>query len=196
MIEYNLYLWIALVVLLLYLVYLFITGHKKEFADWLETIIVAGILALIIRTFILATFFIPSGSMIPTFNIRDRVIGNKFIYKFYQPRRQDIIIFKYPVDEKIYFVKRLIGFPGDKIEIKNGNIFINDALLNEDNYNIIKDTCNFGPILVPPRSYFVLGDNRGNSADSRYWGFVPEKNLVAQAMFVFWPLNRLKVAPQ
>ena len=134
--------------------------------------------------------------MIPTLNIRDRVIGNKFIYKFHEPRRQDVIIFKYPRDNKTYFVKRLIGLPGDKVEIQDGDVYLNGEFLDENKYPVRKDSTDFGPILVPPRSFFVLGDNRAHSADSRFWGFVPRKNLVAQGMFTFWPLPRIKIIPQ
>ncbi|MFA5928220.1 MAG: signal peptidase I [Candidatus Margulisiibacteriota bacterium] len=196
MIEANIYLWLIFAGVICFLAYLFIAGRKKEFYDWLETVIVAGLMALIIITFIAQSFYIPSGSMIPTLNISDRVIGNKFIYKFHEPRRQDVIIFKYPGDNKTYFVKRLIGLPGDKVELRRGIVYVNDKLLDEKKYPVQKDTANFGPIIVSPRSYFALGDNRANSADSRFWGYVPKKNLVAQAMFTFWPLKNIKIVPQ
>jgi len=200
MIGPNLLLWVILGGFLVYLIYLFFAGKKKPFYDWMETFVVALLLALIIRTFIMATFYIPSGSMIPTLEIKDRVIGNKFIYRFHSPQRQDVIIFKYPGDNKTYFVKRLIGLPGDKIELRDSDVYVNDTLLDESAYPVQKDPLDerkdFGPIIVSPRSYFALGDNRAHSADSRYWGYVPEKNLVAQAMFTFWPLRHIKVIPQ
>jgi len=196
MIAANIYLWIIFAGVLGYLTYLFFSGQRKSFYDWLETVVVSGILALVIITFIAQSFYIPSGSMIPTLNIRDRVIGNKFIYKFHEPRRQDVIIFKYPRDNKTYFVKRLIGLPGDKVEIQDGDVYLNGEFLDENKYPVRKDSTDFGPILVPPRSFFVLGDNRAHSADSRFWGFVPRKNLVAQGMFTFWPLPRIKIIPQ
>jgi signal peptidase I len=195
-IEPNLYLWIALGGILVYLVYLFFAGKKKELIDWLETLGVALILALIIRTFIVSTFYIPSGSMIPTLDIKDRVIGNRFIYKFHAPQRQDVIIFLYPGDNKTYFVKRLIGLPGDLIAMKQGEVWVNGKLLDESGYPVQRDRTDLPSLIVPPRSYFALGDNRANSADSRYWGFVPEKNLVAQAMVTFWPVPHVKVIPQ
>jgi signal peptidase I len=133
--------------------------------------------------------------MIPTLDIKDRVIGNKFIYKFHVPHRQDVIIFKYPGDNKTYFVKRLIGLPGDLVELKHGDVYINNQILDESKYPVMKDQCDFGPILVSPQSYFTLGDNRANSADSRYWGYVPVKNLVAKVILTYWPVNHIKVIP-
>lgn len=196
MIEANLLLWIILGGVLCFLVYLYFANKKKEFYDWLETVLVAGGLALVIILFIAQSFYIPSGSMIPTLNIKDRVIGNKFIYRFREPERQNVIIFINPQDNKTHFVKRLIGLPGDIVELRKGITFVNNQPLDESKYPVQKDWADFGPVLVPPHSFLVLGDNRAHSADSRYWGFVPRKNIVAQAMFIFWPLNHLGVIPQ
>lgn len=196
MIESNLFLWIILGGVFCFLIYLYLSNKKKEFFDWLETVVVAGGLALVIIVFVAQSFYIPSGSMIPTLEIKDRVIGNKFIYKFREPERQNVVIFINPQDNKTHFVKRLIGLPGERVELRKGTVFINEQPLNEEKYPVQKDWADFGPVLVPPHSFFVLGDNRAHSADSRYWGYVPRKNIVAQGMLIFWPLTHIKIIPQ
>ena len=165
---------------------------KEIILEYAKSIIVALLLALLIITFIVQAFYIPSGSMRPTLEVGDRIFVNKFIYRFKEPERFNIIVFKYPVEPKRKFIKRLIGVGGDKIEIINGTVYVNDKVINEG-YLLTPGFGNYGPIVVPKDNYFVLGDNRNNSEDSRFWGFVPKKNVVGQAMLVFWPLNHIKV---
>lgn len=165
---------------------------REIILEYAKSIIAALILALLIITFVVQAFYIPSGSMRPTLAVGDRVIVNKFIYRFKEPERFNIIVFKYPVDPSRKFIKRLIGVGGDKIEIINGTVYVNDKALQE-NYTLTPGIGNYGPTVVPEDNYFVLGDNRNNSEDSRYWGFVPRKNIVGQAIFVFWPLNHINV---
>ena len=159
--------------------------------DWLETIVVALILALIIRAFFLQVFWIPSGSMEPTLDVNDRIVVNKIIYHFREPRRFDIIVFRAVAsmgEGKKDLIKRLIGLPGETIEGKKGEIFINGERLienhsmNSEYYsNLITLPATFGPIKIPIDSYFAMGDNRPNSNDSRYWGVVPKNNLIGPA---------------
>ncbi len=163
---------------------------QHEWYDLLETIIFAFILAFIIKSFILQISYIPTGSMIPTLNEREAVLVLRVPYYFREPKRGEIIIFKYPEDPTKEYVKRLIGLPGDKIEIKNGVVYVNGNPLEEP-YVQNKTSDNYGPITVPQNSYFVLGDNRPVSVDSRYWGFVPKKNLVGKAVFRLWPPQRV-----
>ncbi|NQU73111.1 MAG: signal peptidase I [Candidatus Omnitrophica bacterium] len=174
---------------------------KREIKEWAESIIIAFILAMIIRTFVVQAFKIPSGSMRPTFIEGDRILVNKFIYRFKKPERGDIIVFKYPEDMKKDFVKRLIATPEETIEIKDGNVYIDNQLV-EDPY-VIREIFYYNrgqygktarKIAIPPDSYYVLGDNSSSSRDSRYWGFVPKKNLLGKAFFIYWPLNRIKTA--
>jgi len=163
---------------------------KHEWYDLLETIIFAFILAFIIKSLILQISYIPTGSMIPTLNEREAVLVLRIPYYFREPKRGEIIVFKYPEDPTKEYVKRLIGLPGDKVEIKNGVVYINDKPLEEP-YVKNKSSDNYGPVTVPHDSYFVLGDNRPVSVDSRYWGFVPKKNLVGKAVFLLWPPKRI-----
>jgi signal peptidase I len=130
--------------------------------------------------------------MIPTLNEREAVLVIRIPYYFREPRRGEVIVFKYPQDPTKEYVKRLIGLPGDTIEIKNGVVYVNGKALDEP-YVKNKSSDNYGPIKVPKDNYFVLGDNRPVSVDSRYWGFVPKKNLVGQAILLLWPPQRIQI---
>jgi len=180
---------------------------KSKLREWAESIVIALILALIIRSFIIQAFKIPSGSMIPTLLIGDHLlvckfsygikipIVNKTIVKFKDPKREDVIVFIYPVDHKKDFIKRVIGLPGDKIEIKDKKVYINDQLY-PDPYAYHSDPRifpanvlprdNFGPIKVPKNKYFVMGDNRDSSYDSRFWGFVDREDILGKALIIYW----------
>lgn len=185
---------------------------KSEIREWIESIIIALILALIIRTFFVQAFKIPSGSMIPTFEIGDRIFVNKLVYgaripftdirlpALKAPQRGDVIIFVSPETPTKDFVKRLIALEGETVEIKDGNIYINGKALNgyipiQSNYYYNQGSYGKGgePTTVPKGSYYALGDNSANSRDSRYWGFIPKKNLIGKAVFVYWPLQRMRI---
>ena len=159
----------------------------------------ASILALIIVTLIVQTFKIPTGSMIPTLNVGNHIMVNKFIYYFTKPKRGDVIVFVYPVDPKKDFIKRLIGLPGETIEIKDGSVFVNGEKLKfpktivGQRYYYNEGMYGEGAIKIPDNAYFVMGDNTKNSKDSRYFGFVPKKNLLGRAFFVYWPLTKMRV---
>ncbi|MFA5879329.1 MAG: signal peptidase I [Candidatus Margulisiibacteriota bacterium] len=161
--------------------------------DAIETILVALLLALILRQFVIQTSFVFSGSMEPTLLKGDRVFVNKLSYYFTTPKRGDIILFQSPYHDKKEFVKRLIGLPGEKIIIKKGIVYINGKELMLPGINVRRDFCYYGPITVPKDSYFALGDNRSNSADSRFWGFVPKNELIGNAVFIFWPISRMQL---
>ena len=185
---------------------------KKEVREWVESIAIALVLALLIRAFVVQAFKIPSGSMIPTFLVGDRIFVNKFIYgarvpftdirlpALREPKRGDIIVFRSPEDKKKDFVKRLIASGGETVEIRDGTIYIDGkaiegpAILSSIYYYNRGD---YGgedeKISVPMGFYYVLGDNSGSSRDSRYWGFVPKKKLVGKAIFLYWPIHRIKV---
>ncbi len=173
---------------------------KQELREWIESLVIALVLALIIRAFVVQAFKIPSSSMIPTLVVGDRVLVNKFLYKFKEPQRGDILVFKYPDDPKKDFIKRLIAKGGDTVEIRSGNIYINGKKVEEP-FTIRKiHYFNNSPyatvgkeVKVPEGSYYVLGDNSSSSKDSRYWGFVPRKNIVGKAFFLYWPLNRIRI---
>jgi len=170
---------------------------KSVIREYAEAILVAVLLALLIRTFVVQAFKIPSGSMIPTLLIGDHILVNKFLYRFRDPERGDVVVFKYPVDESRDFIKRVIGVGGEDIFIKDRQIFIscrppdpgcrplNDPWgYYEDRVGSSSET--FGPVHVPPGSYFVMGDNRNNSQDSRYWGFVKREKIKGKAFIIYW----------
>ena len=185
---------------------------KLVIKEWAESIIIAVILALVIRTFVVQAFKIPSGSMIPTFQVGDRIFVNKFIYgakvPFFnmnlpavrQPKRGDIIVFISPDTPQKDFVKRLIAVEGEKVEIRDGRIIVNGKFIDEPSsirsvyYYNAGDYGKEGQVIdVPKDSYFVLGDNSASSRDSRFWGFVPRKNLLGKAIFIYWPIYRMKI---
>lgn len=168
----------------------------KELFQWVLVILGAVILAFLIDTFVIVNAQIPSGSMENTIMTGDRVFGNRLAYKFSDPKRFDIIIFKYPDDESQLFIKRIIGLPGETVEIHDGNIYINGSDTPLEDVDIKEPMeGSFGPYTVPEGCYFVMGDNRNNSRDSRYWEntFVSEDEILGKAVFRYWPLNKLKL---
>lgn len=191
-----------------------ITGEQKKKSaarEWIESIIWAFVLAMVIRTFVIQAFKIPTGSMRTTLLEGDLILVNKFIYgakvpfadfnlpALRQPQRGDVIVFIYPQDPKKDFVKRLIGLPGETLQINNGTIYIDDKPLFAPVFNQIyyynrgefaKDS---QKIKVPEDSFFVLGDNSASSQDSRYWGFVPRKNILGKAIVIYWPPRRIRI---
>ncbi len=180
-----------------------------------KTIGLSIVLALSIRTFVAEARWIPSGSMEPTLHgtlnqwEADKIIVDKLSYKFSIPQRGDVVVFS-PTEElqkedyQDAFIKRIIGLPGDKIELKGGKVYINNQLLGEEKYlvtaqNTSVEVCTSAPTepflskpqTIPSDSYLVLGDNRGSSYDSRCWGVVPRENIIGRAVLRFWPLNKV-----
>ncbi|MBM3248495.1 MAG: signal peptidase I [Candidatus Omnitrophica bacterium] len=184
---------------------------KSVIREWIESILIAVILAMFIRTFIIQAFKIPTGSMRPTLLEGDRILVNKFIYgakipltnirlpKLREPKRLDVIVFIYPEDQKRDFIKRLIAKEGETVELKNGEIFIDgkkldDPLIRKIYYYNRGDFGEEGnAIKVPDNNYFVLGDNSVSSRDSRYWGFVDKNLLLGNAILIYWPPNRIRL---
>jgi signal peptidase I len=173
----------------------------EKWKNWGEPLLIAAILAIFIRTFIFGPYKIPTGSMKPTFMEEDKIFVDKLSYRFHSPERGDIIVFKYPLDRKKDFVKRLAGLPGESIEIRKGVLLVNGKPMTEppfskNTYYNIEDW-QFGHsgqvIRVPEGHYFALGDNSAHSADSRQWGFIPKKDLVGKAFMIWWPPRRIKL---
>lgn len=162
--------------------------------ETITTILLALVLALVIRAYIVEARIIPSGSMLPTIEEGDRVLVNKICYHLRQPERGEIIVFEAPVmmpDTRDDFIKRVIGLPGDTIEIKEGKVFINDTPLDEE-YIAEEPDYNFGPVKVPKDGLFVMGDNRNSSYDSHMWNTWLRLDKVKGEAFVrYWPLNRI-----
>ncbi len=180
-------------------------NHENLWIEGLKTIGLSIFLAFGIRTFAAGAYFIPSGSMEPTLEINDRLMVDKVSYHFQNPQRGDIVVF-WPPDQTIAacglprksedpWIKRVIGLPGEKVEVKGGRVYINDRPLQE-NYIAGKPQYLWGPEVVPSHSYLVLGDNRNNSCDSHYWGFVPRDRIIGRATVRFWPLNRIGLFPK
>lgn len=170
----------------------------REAREWAEALIVALLLTLVIRTFVVQAFKIPSSSMHPTLMKGDKLFVNKFIYHFREPERWEIIVFKYPEDPKKDFIKRVVGLGGESLEIRDGGIWIDGVRQNppEDiSWAVYYNQEPFGGsgqrVVIPKGTYYVLGDNSLSSRDSRYWGFVPKKNLVGKAFIRWWPLLRI-----
>lgn len=182
--------------------------RKKSVArENIEAIVIAIILALIIRTFVVQAFKIPSGSMKDTLLVGDHILVNKFIYgikipftdikifDFRKPNRGEVIVFSYPKDESKDYIKRVIGVGGDKILIRNKKIYLNGKLY-DDSYGVYRDHTiipghvqprdNYGPQVVPKDYLFVMGDNRDRSADSRFWGFVHLNKVKGKAFIIYW----------
>ncbi|MFZ3170456.1 MAG: signal peptidase I [Carboxydocellales bacterium] len=160
-------------------------------SETLEALVVAAVLAAVIRFFIFQPFYIPSGSMEPNLIPGDRIIANKFIYRFKEPARGDVMVFQFPKDPERDFIKRIIGLPGDMIEIRNSELFINNQLIKEPYLPKGLRFSNFGPFTVPADAYFMMGDNRNNSDDSRFWGEMPKKYIRGKAVLVYWPFSRM-----
>ncbi len=172
---------------------------KSKTRETIESLVIAIVLAAIIRTFIVQAFKIPTGSMRPTLIEGDRILVNKFIYRFQDPRRGDVIVFRYPENPRLAYIKRLVGLPEEELELDDGNVIIDGEAAEEEQVGgrFYYNRGPFGtadePIPIPADNYFVLGDNSANSRDSRYWGFVPRENLLGRAFVIYWPPNRWRL---
>ena len=182
-------------------------NKKRLLWEYSEAIITALILALLIRAYVIQAFKIPSGSMIPTLVIGDHILVNKFLYgtkipfsetrvlEFTKPEKGNIIVFKYPEDPTRDFIKRVVAVEGDVVESRNKTIYVNGKPTSEpytqhtDNSIRplgIEPRDNFGPLIVPKNKFFVMGDNRDQSYDSRYWGYVDRKDIKGKALILYW----------
>lgn len=185
------------------------TRKKTLVREYVEAILIALVLALFIRTFVVQAFKIPSGSMIPTLLVGDHILVSKFVYGIKnpftgsvivpvkEPRRNDVIVFKYPLNPSQDFIKRVIALPGETVEIINKKVYINGQAIDEPTVqftdNLVsseKPRDNFGPVTVPAHSLFVMGDNRDNSHDSRFWLFVDYKDIKGKAFVMYWSWDR------
>ncbi|MFW6358554.1 MAG: signal peptidase I [Chroococcales cyanobacterium] len=172
-------------------------SSENQWIEGLKTIGLSAVLAFGIRTFVAEARYIPSESMLPTLEINDRLIIEKLSYRFRRPERGDVVVFK-PTDAlkqenfNHAFIKRVIGLPGETVEVKGGRVYVNDQALRE-NYLVEDPQYRYGPVSVPKGQYLVLGDNRNNSYDSHYWGFVPHENIIGRAAVRFWPIGRVDI---
>ena len=163
-------------------------------AEWIGLVILALVIALLIKTFLFQAFYIPSESMLPTLKVHDRVLVNKVSYKLHPVHRTDIVVFKAPkgsdpgIDD---LVKRVIGLPGEAVSGRGGHIFINGKPLKETYLPTGTFTSDFAPVKIPANAYWVMGDNRGNSKDSRVFGVIKKNEIVGRVFVRIWPLSRL-----
>ncbi|MGE0821537.1 MAG: signal peptidase I [Candidatus Binatia bacterium] len=180
--------------------------QKSVTREYVEALLVALLLAFFIRSFIVQAFKIPSGSMLPTLQIGDHILVNKFLYglrlpyplettvwEWKQPERGDVIVFVYPKDPSKDFIKRVVAVGGDKVEIRHKEVYINDAKVADPHATfkygeseIPGPRDNFGPVTVPPHKLFVMGDNRDESHDGRFWGFVDQNAVKGKAFLIYW----------
>ena len=185
--------------------------HKSTLREYFESIVVAVILALFIRTFVVQAFKIPTGSMEQNLLIGDHLLVNKFVFSptatdaersllpVTSINRGDVIVFKYPEDPERDFIKRVIGLPGDVVEVRHKRVYIDGRPLDEPYVYYLRPPSaaaspfgvadlreQYGPVTVPPSEYFVMGDNRDNSQDSRYWGFLPRDLVKGRALIIYW----------
>ena len=168
---------------------------SRELISWLMVIAIAVAVALIINCFVIINSVVPSSSMESTIMTGSRMFGYRLAYLFNEPERGDIIIFRYPDNEKQTFVKRVIGCPGDTVEIIKGTTYVNGEVLDEPYLNEPPKELDFGPFYVPEDSYFVMGDNRNHSNDARYWHntYVTRKQILAKAVFCYWPFSKFGI---
>lgn len=173
----------------------------REFLSWVKIIVIAVVIAFVINNFVIINANVPTGSMESTIMVGDRMIGLRTAYWFKSPERGQIVIFKYPDDEKQTFVKRIIGLPGETITIKDAHVYVNDSKTPlKENYLNEKWEVGNGdeePLVfkVPKDSYFCMGDNRNVSHDARFWEnkYVHKSKIIAKAEFVYWPWDHRKI---
>lgn len=199
---------------------------KSVFREYLEIIVIALFLTFVIQSFVMGNHIIPSSSMWDTLQVGDRLFTIKFIYglnarlypikifnlnigrwrpgssldiyhRFKDPKRGDIIVFRYPEDESVDYIKRIIGLPGDRVRVIDDKVYVNGELLTEPYTRFIEGSYRgdyvYDDVVVPEGHFFVMGDNRDNSRDSRYWGFVPRRNIVGRAFLIYYPLNHIRL---
>lgn len=161
---------------------------RAEILEYVQAFAIAIVLAAFIITFIAQSFVVEGSSMEPNLHNRERLLVNKLVYRFREPQRGDVVVFRYPANPKRKFIKRVIGVAGDIVEVRDGHVILNGEVL-EENYTMDLTFGTFGPEVVPAGHYFVLGDNRNNSDDSRFpdVGFVPRRNIVGKAFVAWWP---------
>ena len=187
--------------------------RKSTLREYFESIVIAVILALFIRTFVVQAFKIPTGSMEETLLIGDHLLVNKFVFgptetgleRALLPigtiKRRDVLVFKYPEEPDRDFIKRVIGLPGETVELRDKKVYVNGTALDEPYVHFLEAPSapselhevtsfdvrkNYGPVTVPADHYFMMGDNRDNSQDSRYWGFLPRENIKGKSLVIYW----------
>jgi len=178
----------------------FLKSIGQFFLDFIETIVIALAIFVIVYKFLMQPHQVKGDSMFDNFHNGEYVLTSKITYKLNDPEVGDVVIFEAPKNEDYDYIKRIVGMPGDRVMIKKGKVYINSQLFDESGYldtAVYTRTGRYFPegeeIIVPNSSYFVIGDNRDHSSDSREWGFVPIENIVGKAWVRYWPLNKMGV---
>jgi signal peptidase I len=167
------------------------TSLGQEVRGWARDILFTALIAVLVVIFVVQPVKVEGTSMEPRLEPRDRIFVNKFVYYFSDVKRGDIVVFWYPKDKTKSFIKRVIGLPGETVEVRSGVVYFNGEKLSEPYLAGGFDNESYPLQVVPPDHYFVLGDHRNSSNDSRDWGFVPEQNIFGEAVFRYWPLSKL-----
>jgi signal peptidase I len=186
------------------------SSPRRMFAEYGVILIVALAVAFLLQAFVVKPYRIPSPSMVPTLDPGDRVLVARFLYRFTTPSHGDIVVFKYPLDTRVVFIKRLIGLPGDTLSLREGHVYRNGVELHEPyvakvagetaptepaspvSGSTMSEPWSLNqPYTVPAHTYFMMGDNRLDSDDSRVWGPVPARDLIGKAFLIYWPLKRV-----
>ncbi len=163
---------------------------------WVRDVVISVVIAAIVIVFLYQPVKVEGTSMMPSLTDQERIFVNKFVYRFGDIQRGDIVVFWFPLDPSKSYIKRVIGLPGDVVEIKNGTVIVNGKVVDEpyvpEQY---RDYMSFGPYTVEPDHYYVLGDHRNASNDSRTWQTVERKRIYGKAVFVYWPLEKFGALP-
>lgn len=172
------------------------------FLDIIETIVIALAIFVVVYLFLVQPHQVKGQSMFPKFHDGEYILTNKVSYRLHPPQRGDVVVFKSPNNAEVDFIKRIVAVPSEQVKIMSGKVFINGSELDESNYLPADYVTNAGAfarenqeVTVPEEKYFVIGDNRGHSSDSREWGFVPIKDIVGKAWLRYWPIDRLGIVP-
>jgi signal peptidase I len=179
---------------------------KSKLREYIEVIIISIVLALVVRTYVVQAFRIPSGSMEDTLLVGDFLLVSKFIYRFTDPKPGDIIVFRYPLDQRRDFIKRVVAVEGQTIQLVDKALYVDGKLVPNPPQSKLVDfktyppgastRDNFGPVKVPAGHLFMMGDNRDNSRDSRYWGFLDKRLIKGKAFILYWSWNRMPGDPE
>ncbi len=164
----------------------------KEVKAWARDIFFAALTAILIVVFVIQPVKVEGTSMQPHLSDQERIFVNKFVYHFTDIERGDVVVFWYPKEPSKSFIKRVIGLPGEQLEVRSGIVYVNGEEVNEPYVRSeFFDYHSYGPVTVPPQTFFVMGDHRNSSNDSRHWGAVPRENIFGKAIFRYWPMSKL-----
>jgi len=172
-------------------------AFRDELRSWARDLLIAVGLAAVIIVFLYQPVKVEGTSMVPLLSDQERIFVNKFVYRFEPIQRGDVVVFWYPLDRSKSFIKRVVALPGEEVEMRDGKLYVNGRLLSEQFVpKEYLDSSTFGPYTIPPDEYFVMGDHRSSSNDSRVFGPVPREAIYGKAVFAYWPFDRFGVIPE